>query len=74
MQTLVAGGADTQLGSSCVLAPLATNVDLWKPIGAIANAIGKEFVRATSSRVDCCIFSKYFAKIYLFNHLFAQLK
>ena len=21
-----------QLGSSCVLAPLATNVDLWKPI------------------------------------------
>ena len=30
--TLVAGGADTQLGSSCVLAPLATNVDLWKPI------------------------------------------
>ena len=29
---LVAGGADTQLGSSCVLAPLATNVDLWKPI------------------------------------------
>ena len=28
----VAGGADTQLGSSCVLAPLATNVDLWKPI------------------------------------------
>ena len=31
---LVAGGADTQLGlgSSYVLAPLATNVDLWKPI------------------------------------------
>ena len=29
---LVAGGADTQLRSSCVLAPLATNVDLWKPI------------------------------------------
>ena len=25
---LVAGGADTQLGSNCVLAPLATNVDL----------------------------------------------
>ena len=24
--------ADKQLGSSCVLAPLATNVDLWKPI------------------------------------------
>ena len=30
--TLVARGADTQLGSSCVLAPLATNVDLWNPI------------------------------------------
>ena len=30
--TLVAGGADTQVGSSCLLAPLATNVDLWKPI------------------------------------------
>ena len=30
--TLVAGGADTQLGFSCALAPLATNVDLWKPI------------------------------------------
>ena len=27
-----ARGADTQLGSSCVSAPLATNVDLWKPI------------------------------------------
>ena len=26
--TLVARGADTQLGSSCVSAPLATNVDL----------------------------------------------
>ena len=30
--TLVARGADTQLGSSCVSAPLATNVDLWNPI------------------------------------------
>ena len=30
--TFVAEDADTQLGSSCVLAPLATNVDLWKPI------------------------------------------
>ena len=30
--TLVARGVDTQLGSSCVLAPLATNVDLWNPI------------------------------------------
>ena len=30
--TLVARGADTQLGSTCVLAPLATNVDLWNPI------------------------------------------
>ena len=29
---LVARGADTQLGSSCVSAPLATNVDLWNPI------------------------------------------
>ena len=27
-------GALTQLRSSCVLAPLATNVDLWKPIGS----------------------------------------
>ena len=31
--TLVAIGADTQLGYSCVSAPLATNVDLWNPIG-----------------------------------------
>ena len=31
--TLVARGADTQLGSSCVSAPLATDVDLWNPIG-----------------------------------------
>ena len=30
--TLVARGADTQLGSSSVLAPPATNVDLWNPI------------------------------------------
>ena len=30
--TLVVGGADTQLGSSCILAPLATNLDLWMPI------------------------------------------
>ena len=31
--TLVVGGANTQLGSSCVLAHLPTNVDFWKPIG-----------------------------------------
>ena len=30
--TSVAGGTDTQLGSSCVLAPLASNVELLKPI------------------------------------------
>ena len=30
--TLVARGADTQLGPNCVSAPLATNVDLWNPI------------------------------------------
>ena len=30
--TLVAKGTDTQLGYSCVLAPLATNVDLWNPV------------------------------------------
>ena len=30
--TLVARGADTQLGSCCVLAPLATKVDLWNLI------------------------------------------
>ena len=30
--TLVARGADTQLGSSCVSAPLATNVNLWNLI------------------------------------------
>ena len=29
---LVARCADTQLGFSCVSAPLATNVDLWNPI------------------------------------------
>ena len=33
--TLVARGADTQLGSGCVLAPLATNVDLWNPIAML---------------------------------------
>ena len=32
--TLVARGTDIQLGSSCVSAPLTTNVDLWKPIEA----------------------------------------
>ena len=31
--TLVARGADTQLGSSCISTPIATNVDLWSPIG-----------------------------------------
>ena len=31
---LVARGADTQLGSRCVLTPLATNVDLWNPTKA----------------------------------------
>ena len=30
--TLVAKGADTQLVSSCVSAPLAINVDLWHVI------------------------------------------
>ena len=30
--TLVARGADTQVGSSCILAPLATNVDFWNLI------------------------------------------
>ena len=30
--TLVTRGADTQLGSRCVSAPLATNVDLWNPL------------------------------------------
>ena len=30
--TLVARGADAQLGFICVLAPLATNVNLWNPI------------------------------------------
>ena len=28
----IGGGADTQLGSICISAPLATNVDLWNPI------------------------------------------
>ena len=32
--TLLVRGAGTQLGSSYVLAPLATNVDLWNPITA----------------------------------------
>jgi len=31
--TLVARGADRKLRFSCVSAPLATNVDLWNPIG-----------------------------------------
>ena len=34
--TLVARGADTQLWYSCVSAPLATNVDLWNPIGCVS--------------------------------------
>ena len=32
--TLVARDANMQLGSSCVLAPVATNVDFWIPISA----------------------------------------
>ena len=42
--TLVVRGANTQLGlgSSCVLTPLATNVDLWNPIEVEA-----------CSRVEC---------------------
>ena len=35
--TLVAVGADTQLGFSCVPAPLATNVDLWNSIIIMTN-------------------------------------
>ena len=30
--TLVARGTNTQLGYSCVLAPLASNVELWNSI------------------------------------------
>ena len=37
--TLVARGVDTQLGSSCVSAPLATNVDLWNPIAFSRTSI-----------------------------------
>ena len=44
--TLVAGGADTQLGSCCVLAPLATNVDLWKPIVTSRRCRGPSFGRS----------------------------
>ena len=43
--TLVAGGADTQLVSSCVSAPLATNMNLWNPIArykAHTSNVGRE--------------------------------
>ena len=46
--TLVARGADTQLGSSCVSAPLATNVDLWNPINDTAKCLCHYI-----SKVDC---------------------
>ena len=36
--TLVAGRADTQLGSSYVSAPLVTKVDLWNPINDYLHA------------------------------------
>ena len=36
--TLVARGADTQLGSSYVSASLVTNVDLWNPINDYLHA------------------------------------
>ena len=39
--TLVARGANTQLGSGCVSAPLATNVDLWNPITYSVYAFAK---------------------------------
>ena len=47
--TLVAGVADTQLGSSCVLAPLATNVDLWKPITTVAKYHPFHYVSYTAN-------------------------
>ena len=60
--TLVAGGADTQLGSSCVLAPLATNVDLWKPIvwysiycNTVITNIMCAHISGRVSVVCCCL-------------------
>ena len=39
--TLVANGANTQLGCSCVLASLATNMDLF---GCFAERLFKSFL------------------------------
>ena len=44
--TLVARGADTQLGSSCTSAPLATNVDLWNPTACYRSVSGHVAVEA----------------------------
>ena len=44
--TLVARGAATQPGSSCVFAPLATNVDLWNP--SIQQKHAKNLITASS--------------------------
>ena len=42
-----------QLGSSCVLAPLATNMDLWKPI--FEGSIGSQQKNASFTNLHIII-------------------
>ena len=49
-----------QLGSSCVLAPLATNVDLWKPI--FEGSIGSQ-QRQNASFTNLHIIILHFASV-----------
>jgi hypothetical protein len=44
--TLVARGADTQQGSSCLSPPLATNVDFWNPTACYRSVSGQVAVEA----------------------------
>ena len=49
---LVAIGVDTQLGSSCVSAPLATNVDLWNPIIIMTNNTSLNVTRRVTKHIS----------------------
>ena len=55
--SLVAKGTDTQLGYSCVSAPLATSMDLWNPIKyAIKKQRGKKGKYCNTERLARGIF------------------
>ena len=55
--TLVARGADTQPGSSFVLMPLATNVDVWIPIA-----------RRNFPKIVCCRWTSNEVQSWTFSH------